>query len=92
MTAFVAHLTQYMRPNGTPKQVDTDLPIEVQPLYEDMQKNDCFLECEVLTNGHVSVTVTNADQDVDISITPNGPEVQQGIAAMLKRQLWITPA
>lgn len=87
---FVAHLTQFVLPHGIAKAVDTDLPAACQPAYEDMMKHGCRFECEVLSNGVVSVAISDkeAGVDVDISLTPNGPEVHAGMVAMLERAMW----
>ncbi len=91
MQTFDAQLTQYVRPAGTPKRVTTPLPIEVEPLYGQMLKAKCRLDVEVLTTSEVSVTVTHYEDkiDIDCSVTANGPAVQPGIVAMLKRKPWI---
>lgn len=86
---FVAYLHQFIRPYGHKKTVETDLPIDVEPLYKDMQAHGCRLECEVLLTGEVSVTVSDDGADHDFSVTPNGPAVQPGIAAMLRRRSWL---
>lgn len=92
MTTFTAQLTQYVLPSGFAKPVETDLPIEVEPLYKQMQRANCRLECEVLTTSEVSITVTHSKDklDIDCSVTANGPAVQAGIIEMLKRKPWNT--
>lgn len=92
MNTFEAQLTQFMRPNGTSKSVTTTLPIEVEPLYKSMLAAGCRLEAEVLTTDEVSVTVSNvvSEVDIDFSVTQNGPDVQSGIVAMLRRESWNT--
>ena len=93
MTTFKANVIQFLRPHGTKKHITTDLPIDVQPLYNDMLAHECRLEAEVLLTEEVSITVANTvtATDLDFSVTPNGPAVQNGIADMLKRQCWLKP-
>lgn len=92
MNTFEAQLTQFLRPDGESKQVTTDLPIEVEPLYKSMLEAGCQLHAEVLSTQEVSVTVSNvaAEVDIDFSVTQNGPDVISGIVAMLRRESWNT--
>lgn len=89
MKTFEANLTQFIRPDARQVAVACDLPIEVEPLYQQMLNDGCRLECEVLRTGEVSVTVSDGDNDIDFSITPNTPLVHNGIVDMLKRQSWL---
>jgi len=81
---------QYLMPDGRTRFVKTDLPIEVQQDYNDMLASGCRFEIEMLQTGHVSATIFNPEkeEDVDISITSNGPDVQTGMVEMLKRRQW----
>lgn len=89
MKTFTAKLTQYLRPDGRQVEVETELPMAVLGAYKHMTNYGCRLECEVLTTGEVSVTVTHPDVgDIDISVTENGPEVHEGIVRMLQRRVW----
>lgn len=87
---FTAAVVQFFRPFGDRKIEETELPIEVQPAYEEMRKSGCRFEAEVLATGMVSMTISNpkTEEDIDISLTRNGPEVQAGMVEMLKRGLW----
>jgi len=91
MKTFRAELTQFLRPNGRQKRQYTNLPINIQPLYSEMLIANCRLEAEVLMNNMVSITVSNGEEDIDISLTRNGPEVQMGMVAMLQRRRWTKP-
>lgn len=92
MNTFEAQLTQFLKPDRRSKSVTTTLPIEVEPLYRSMLAAGCRLEAEVLTTDEVSVTVSNvvSEVDIDFSVTQNGPDVQSGIVAMLRRESWNT--
>ena len=89
-----AVVTQYLRPNGQKQTVETTLPDEVLNLYNEMIAADCRFEAEVLTTEQVSTSITSMHgdegepMDIDSRITPNGPEVQQGMIAMLKAKRW----
>lgn len=81
MTVTVRH---YYRPNGRHQDEETDLPDDCAPFYEAMQKFGCRLTAEAMGN-LVSICIEDDEQDFDLDITVNGPEVQLGYAKMLKR-------
>ena len=85
---FKAEAIQFLRPDGRQNPVSSDLPIEYEPFYDSMKESGCRLECEELTTGAVSFTISNEEEDVDISLTSNGPDVVEGLLAMLKRESW----
>jgi hypothetical protein len=88
---YTVPMTQYLRPDGRTKGVETDLPNETLELFKDMIKCGCRFEVEELRTGEVSVTISTTDpyaKDIDISVTENGPAVQAGMVAMLERKLW----
>ena len=80
---------QFLRPAGQPTWTETNLTLETMPLYRDMIAHGCRFEAEVLTTGEVSVTISNGDEDVDCTVTANGPDVQRGMSEMLNRRAWI---
>ena len=88
MKTYEVDVMQFVLPHGQQKPCKTDLPIATQEAYQDMLAHGCRFEAEVLTTGAVSVTISNADEDVDMSITDNGPAVPQGMCDMLNRGLW----
>ncbi len=87
---FEVAVVQYLMPDGQREQTGTRLSRELEPLYRDMVKRGCRFEAEMLTTREISVTIFNIkdEEDVDISVTSNGPEVQAGMVAMLERQQW----
>ncbi len=85
---YTAELVQFMRPRGDMQSVTTQLPIATEPRYQEMLAAGCRLECEELKTEEVSVTIKNDEEDVDIEVSPNGPDVQVGLVAMLERGLW----
>ena len=72
---YEVDVMQFLMPNGRQVPCKTDLPIETQAAYQDMLAHGCRFEAEMLTTGQVSVTISNGEEDVDISVTVNGPEV-----------------
>lgn len=87
---YTAEVLQFLMPNGMRKLTSTELPIETKAAYEDMLQSGCRFEAEVLRSGQVSITISDPvkEEDVDISLTGNGPEVQRGMVEMLQRKLW----
>jgi anti-sigma regulatory factor (Ser/Thr protein kinase) len=89
--AVTVDVLQFVLPSGMEHKATTDLPDEASEDYKNMVKSGCRFEAEILTTGEVSVTISDGDQDIDISVTSNGPEVPAGMVEMLKRRLWIEP-
>jgi len=85
---FEADVIQFLRPDGRNRYCRCSLPIEQQSAYLEMLDYDCRFEAEELQNGTVSVTISNGEEDIDISLTANGPEVREGMIAMLERHGW----
>lgn len=85
---FKADVMQFIMPHGDENPTSTQLPIAAEPLYLAMLEHGCRFEAEMLQTREISVTITSQDDDIDISITPNGPDVQVGMVAMLERQPW----
>jgi hypothetical protein len=77
--------TQYIRPNGRPTTVTIDRPEEISALAAAIVKDGFRFECEHLTTGHASLTIAGPDDDEDIEVVPNGPEVPVAIDRMIKR-------
>ncbi len=87
-TMYEVSVTQYVRPDGRKRLVTTRLPEETKELFDDMILEGWFFETEQIMTGMISTTISNNDIDLDSEVTPNGPEVQDGMVRMLKRQLW----
>ena len=90
---YTANVIQYKRPDGHQILAGIELPMNTHGAYLDMEKHDCRLAAEVLTTGHVSVTIEDPikGEDLDIEVMPNGPEVQKGMITMLNRRRWHNP-
>ena len=84
-------VVQFLLPNGQQQRQITELPDEVAPLYNAMLGAGCRFEAEVLLTGQVSVTIANEEEDLDIEVIPNGPEVQTTMVQMLERKQWERP-
>lgn len=81
--------TQYLRPNGRPRETGIDRPADVEALAERFIASGGWFEAEVLSTGDVSLTacaiVDDEPQDIDIEIAPNGPEVPQAVDRLVRR-------
>ena len=85
---FQAEMIQYLLPDGRQKVVYGALPDDVFIQYSDMIAHGCRLEGEVLRTGLASITVSDGDEDIDVSITPNDDKLTDGLVAMLERGAW----
>ena len=66
--------TQFLRPDGRTKTISIDRPDTVAAVARTILDQGYRFECEVLTTGDVSLTITNDDDgDVDVEVTKNGP-------------------
>lgn len=77
--------TQYLRPDGRRTAVTIDRPAEISDLAEQIIKAGFRFECEHLSTGHVSFTIAGEDDDADIEVVTNGPDVPVAIDRMVKR-------
>ena len=77
--------TQYLRPNGLKVPMFIHCRANVEEKAHQIIKNGYHFECEVLTTGEVSLTITNdEDGDVAIKVVPNGPEVPIAVESLIK--------
>lgn len=91
MKTYKAKVVQFLRPNRERREVTTDLPEATEADYESMTKHGCRFEAEELRTGQILVTISDPAKkdDLDISITENGPAMQRGMITMLGRHLWL---
>ncbi len=85
---YMADVVQFLMPNGRRRYTSVELPCSTKQQHESLTKSGYWLEAEILTTGQVSVTISDGEKDIDISLTQNGPEVVSGIVEMLGRKLW----
>lgn len=76
--------TQYVLPNGRA----TEVTILVSPGFAEQASKilarGLTFECEVLTNGQVSLTITDPDEgDLDIRVVNNGPLVRDAVEDLI---------
>lgn len=81
--------TQYVLPNGRQREESIERPAEVEAIADRFIEAGGRYECEVLTTGHVSLTavkeVDGEDQDVEIIVCDNGPEIPNKVDELVRR-------
>jgi hypothetical protein len=77
--------TQYLRPDGRPVPVSISRPDEISAIAGQIMAAGYRFECEHLSTGHASLTIAGRDDDADIEVVVNGPEVPIAIDRMVKR-------
>lgn len=77
--------TQYLRPNGRRAEVSIDRPAEIATLADRIIERGFRFECEHLSTGHASLTIANDDDDHDIEVVTNGPDVPVAVDRMVRR-------
>jgi hypothetical protein len=78
--------TQYLMPNGRKSPVLIDRPDDVAAKAQAIIERGYRFECEMLSDYRtVSLTITDDDDDHEIEVCPNGPEVPKRIDAMVLR-------
>lgn len=81
-----AEFTQYILPDGWTKSVTIDVADDLRMHIEAIKNMGAKLECEVLTTGEVSLTITDPEEgDFDIELVPNGPEVVGAVDRLIRR-------
>jgi 4-diphosphocytidyl-2C-methyl-D-erythritol kinase len=79
---------QFLRPNGRQVQWKTELDINTKSLYDDMVQHSCRFEAELLSTGQAHTTISDGENDLDVIVVPNGPEIRRGMEQMLRNKRW----
>lgn len=78
--------TQYMMPNGRRQAVHIDRPDEISVRAEKIIERGYRFEVEMLSDFQtISLTIANDEDDHEIEICQNGPEVPDAIDRMIVR-------
>jgi len=78
------NFTQYLRPDGRREIVSIDRPTEIVELAGVIAAAGFRFECEVLTTGDCSFTISDDYQDYDIRLCPNGPRVPDTVDELIR--------
>ena len=77
---------QFYRPHGRSAIVSIDMPNHIARLADIIRSKGYEFQCEVLTFGVVSFTVTDPDEgDMDIELVGNGPGVPAAVEQLIER-------
>lgn len=77
--------TQYMMPNGRKVPVSIEVADDVYATATKLIDAGLCFECEVLTTGQVSMTITDPEEgDLDIRVRPNGPGIREAVEDMVR--------
>ena len=78
--------TQYKLPDGRRVEISVHRPPDIAAKAMRIIEAGHVFECEVLTDGEVSLTITDPDKgDVDIDVCKNGPAVLDAVDKMIWR-------
>ena len=77
--------TQFMRPSGRPVPVSINRPLEIAQLANALAERGYRFECEHLSTGEISLTISDDEADHEIEIVKNGPDVPDAIDRMIRR-------
>lgn len=77
--------TQFVAPHGRQKTVFIQVRPDVADKAHSLIARGLSFECEVLSTGEVSATITDPEEgDLDIVVVPNGPGVREAIERMIE--------
>lgn len=75
--------TQYLLPDGRKKIIEIDL----DEIYGDAANmiidSGCVFEIEILNTGHISMTISDDEDDLFIEVCNNGPDVPIRVMKMI---------
>jgi hypothetical protein len=79
--------TQYLMPNGERRSIEIKRPEDIYEKAMDIIKAGHCFEAEMLRTGEISLTIFNVaeEEDVDIEVIANGPEVPLAVDRMVTR-------
>lgn len=75
--------TQYLRPDGHRAPVEIEVRDEVADKADRIVAAGYRFECEHLTTGHASLTISNDKHDLAIEVVPNGPDVPLAVDRLI---------
>ena len=78
--------TQYLRPDGRSRIMRFDVVGDLAVMAKGVTDAGLRFECEILSTDEVSLTVFNNElgENIAIEICPNGPEVLNAIARLIR--------
>lgn len=77
--------TQFVLPDGRRRRVFIDRPEHIEEAAEAIMAQGYRFEIEVLTTGHVSMTVTDDDGDLCVEVVPNDHRVSPAVDRLVEQ-------
>lgn len=77
--------TRYLPPNGRKTNVSISRPIDIYEKAMKIIDAGYRFEIELLTTGLVSMTISDDEDDHDIEVVSNGPQVPEAVDRMISR-------
>lgn len=77
------YFTQYLRPHGERKLIWIDRPDHIAKAATVITEHGFRFECEELTTGDVSMTISDDFGDYAHELSPNGPEVPTSVDKLI---------
>jgi hypothetical protein len=67
--------TQYLLPNGERRETSIERPSDIEAKAQAIIDAGFRFECEMLTTGAISLTISSGEDDVAMEVCTNGPAV-----------------
>lgn len=80
----VIHFTQFLLPDGRRNPIEIWRPASIADKADAIRDAGFRFECEVLSTGHVSLTITDDEMDRAIEIVANGPGVLAAVDRLIE--------
>lgn len=77
------YFTQFMRPHGNKQIVSIDRPDHIAKAADYILQNEFRFECEQLTTGEVSLTISDNWGDYAFELCANGPAVPTSVDKLI---------
>ena len=80
------YFTQYIPPHGRRERVSIERPDEIEAMAQEIRARGFVFECEKLSNGVVSLTVTDPEEgDVCIELAFDEKKVPEHVDNLVRR-------
>ncbi len=77
--------TQYLMPDGAQKKIHIARPEAIETKAREIMSKGFRFEAEMLTTGEISLTISDGEEDLDIEVVSNGPDVPVAVDRMVER-------
>lgn len=77
------HFVQYLRPDGRKSLVHIERPGTIVQVADRILRYGFWFECELLSTGQVSLTISDKNGDYAIELCKNGPGVAETVDKLI---------